>query len=168
MKEQSGTKSEQLNRRSFFKRSWGWLGIIAGIEFSAVIFSFFKPSERKRADYNQNLVMTVGEVGNITPGSVTPYKSGKFYLVRMQDGGMMALSLTCTHLGCSVAYHNDRKEFICPCHASAFDINGDVMKPPAPRALDTYRLFVEHGLVKVDTGRVIRRNKFTAGDLVYA
>ena len=27
------------------------------------------------------------------------------------------------------------QRFICPCHSSAFDIRGDVVNPPAPRAL---------------------------------
>ena len=160
--------TERLNRRSFFKRSWGWLGILAGIEFSALAFNFLMPRKQKSSANRSSEIITVGNVQDITPGSVIPFKNGKFYLVRLEDGGMLALSLICTHLGCSVNYSGEKREFICPCHASSFDITGNVLNPPAPRALDTYRIFIEQGLVKVDTGRVIRRRKFSTSDLIYA
>lgn len=40
----------------------------------------------------------------------------------------------CTHLGC-VPTRNDRGWF-CPCHGSAYDNSGRVLKGPAPRNLD--------------------------------
>ena len=160
-------QNERLNRRSFFKRSWGWLGILAGIEFSALAINFLIPGKKKN-NLNKSLdIKTVGDVQQIPPGSVIPFKNGQFYLVRLEDGGMLALSLTCTHLGCSINYSGEKQEFICPCHASSFDITGNVLNPPAPRALDTYRMFIEQGLVKVDTGRIIKRKKFSSSDLIY-
>lgn len=159
--------TERLNRRSFFKRSWGWLGILAGIEVSALSINFLMPGRKKNNADKSLAIKTVGDVKQITPGSVIPFKNGQFYLVRLEDGGIMALSLTCTHLGCSITYSSAKQEFICPCHASSFDINGNVLNPPAPRALDTYRVFIEHGLIKVDTGRLIRRKKFSKSDLIY-
>jgi len=43
-----------------------------------------------------------------------------------------------------------------------------VMSPPAPRALDTYKVIIEDGVVKVDTRHKIRRKRFEKSDLVYA
>jgi cytochrome b6-f complex iron-sulfur subunit len=166
MNEQQHTK-DKLSRRSFFKRSWGWLGILAGVEFGIMTFSFFRPVRKKSKNYANSYVKTVGEFQKIPPGSVIPFKDGKFYLVRLEDGGMMALSLNCTHLGCSVTYSNDENQFVCPCHASVFDIRGNVLNPPAPRALDMYRVFVDQGMVKVDTGKVVRRRNFSPEDLYY-
>jgi cytochrome b6-f complex iron-sulfur subunit len=93
---------------------------------------------------------------------------GRFYLARQADGGFIALSLRCTHLGCSVSWEENRNRFICPCHSSSFDISGEVMNAPAARALDYYPVFIENGIVKVDIGTLKERNTFRKDQLVYA
>ncbi len=47
---------------------------------------------------------------------------------------------------------------MCPCHSSSFDITGEVLSPPAPRALDLHPVRIENGIVKVDTVDPIKRN----------
>jgi arsenite oxidase small subunit len=37
------------------------------------------------------------------------------------DGDIVAYSSFCTHQGCGVAYHPERKILACPCHFSSFD-----------------------------------------------
>ena len=66
----------------------------------------------------------------------------------------------CTHLGCTVPWIAEEGRFLCPCHSSAFDIRGDVVNPPAPRALDLYAVRIENRIVKVDVGAPIRRSTF--------
>lgn len=165
-KESSATNGN-VNRRSFIKSAWAWLGVIAGIEFTALSINMLIPGKRATMSGLAN-VKKVGVVENILPGSVTPFKDGQFYLVRTSDGGFLALSLSCTHLGCSIGFDNEKHQFICPCHASVFDINGNVLNPPAPRALDTYRVFIEKGQLFVDTNQKIKRKKFMVSDLLYA
>jgi hypothetical protein len=58
-------------------------------------------------------------------------------------------------------------KFLCPCHASAFDAKGDVLNPPAPRALDLFPVIIDNGQVKVDTGTVVQRDKFDPSQVVY-
>lgn len=50
-----------------------------------------------------------------------------------------ALGLTCTHLGCTV--NATPKGFVCPCHGSAFGLDGRVFGGPADRPLQ--RMSVE-------------------------
>jgi len=57
--------------------------------------------------------------------------------------------------------------FLCPCHASAFDIRGEVLNPPAPRALDLYAVSIENREVKVDTSRRSRRTAFDPAQAVH-
>ena len=83
-------------------------------------------------------------------------------------GGFIALSLRCTHLGCSIAWEEDKKRFICPCHSSAFDISGEVLNPPAARALDYYPVIIENNMVKVDIGTLVERSSFKKDQLQYA
>lgn len=142
------------------------LGAIAGLEVAWVLSSFFSPADQK-SQGQVNSLKTVGNINNIKNGSVIPVRSGQFYLVRLDDGGLLALSLKCSHLACSVNWDASEKKFICPCHASQFDMKGDVINPPAPRALDYYPVTVENGVVKVDTGRPLKRKRFEKEQVVY-
>jgi len=59
-------------------------------------------------------------------------------LIRDRDG-FTAISMVCTHLGCTVEYKS--KTFVCQCHGSRYDDAGNVTKGPAIAALA--RLVVE-------------------------
>lgn len=52
--------------------------------------------------------------------------------------GYRALSATCTHLGCGVAWDDAKKQFVCPCHAGVFDRGGKVVSGPPPRPMDRF------------------------------
>jgi cytochrome b6-f complex iron-sulfur subunit len=86
----------------------------------------------------------------------------------LEDGGFLAVSRKCTHLGCTVPWVDKEKKFACPCHGSAFDIRGEVISPPAPRALDLYPVVIENNVIKVDTRSPIKRSEFRTDQLVYA
>lgn len=52
--------------------------------------------------------------------------------------GVHALSLVCTHLGCTVGQKDDG--FECPCHGSHYNARGEVDKGPAKLPLKPLRL----------------------------
>ena len=56
------------------------------------------------------------------------------------ESGFSALSLVCTHLGCTVEQNTDG--FVCPCHASRFDEDGNVTHGPASKPLHSLRVEV--------------------------
>jgi len=58
-------------------------------------------------------------------------------------------------------------KFICPCHSSEFDIRGEVINPPAPRALDLYPVAIENNVLKVDTSKVTKRSEFSIDQVTY-
>jgi cytochrome b6-f complex iron-sulfur subunit len=113
------------------------------------------------------VLVVAGPVAEFTPASVRAFPGGKFYLVRLADGGFLALSSRCTHLGCMVPWDEKQRAFPCPCHASRFDERGDVLAPPATRALDLFPVVIEAGIVKVDTGRRIERARFEPAQVTY-
>jgi menaquinol-cytochrome c reductase iron-sulfur subunit len=64
---------------------------------------------------------------------------GAVWLLRTSDKEVRALSVVCPHLGCGVEVTIDAgkpKGFACPCHDSAFDLDGQRVAGPSPRAMD--------------------------------
>ena len=59
-------------------------------------------------------------------------------IVIQDQKGLRAISLACTHLGCTVEQRNFGYE--CPCHSSRYDINGKLLKGPANRDLPKLRV----------------------------
>jgi Rieske Fe-S protein len=156
-----------VNRRDFFNKAWKGLGILAAIEILGVSAAYMFSGKSKNISAPKQL-LEAGPVDSFAPGSVSAFMGGRFYLARQQDGGFIALSLRCTHLGCSVTWEKGKNRFVCPCHSSAFEITGEVLNPPAARALDYYPILIENGMVKVDIGTIIERNTFRKDQLIYA
>ncbi len=50
---------------------------------------------------------------------------------RDPSGQLHALSPTCTHLGCTIAWNDAEDSWDCPCHGSRFGIDGEVLNGPA-------------------------------------
>ena len=156
-----------INRRDFFGMAWKGLGILVAIESVGMIMAYFFSGKNKNIAAPKQL-LEAGTVDSFGLGSVSAFMGGRFYLARQQDGGFIALSLRCTHLGCSVSWEENKKRFICPCHSSAFDISGEVLNPPAARALDFYPVLIENGVVKVDIGTLKERKSARKEQLIYA
>ena len=167
LKKKMEKTKEGTSRRSFFSILWIGLGIVAFIELIGVVTVFLFPRKKsvKAGDYAT--IIDAGPVEKFPKESVTAFIRGKFYLCRLEDGGFLAVSRKCTHLGCTVPWSDKDKKFVCPCHASAFDIKGEVISPPAPRALDVYHLYIENNIVKVDIGKRIKRSGFRTDQVVY-
>jgi cytochrome b6-f complex iron-sulfur subunit len=146
-----------MDRRRLLKRIWAGLGLAALAEGAWVTASFLRPRPRAGTDAG---ILTAGPLDRFEPGSVTAFPEGRFYLVRLQDGGFLAVHRECTHLGCTVPWDDAAKRFACPCHASAFDITGAVTGPPAPRPLDYFPVRIENGFVKVVVATRLTRQRF--------
>jgi len=161
-------KSEtEPTRRSFLNTLWIVLGGVALAEFMAVVFAYLRPSKSKARGENADSIITAGAVESFTSNSVTAFVRGKFYLAQLEDGGFLALSRTCTHLGCTVPWVEKEMRFACPCHGSAFDITGNVIDPPAPRPLDIYPITIENKMIKVDIRKPIKRSTFRVDQVIY-
>ncbi|SHO49294.1 Rieske [2Fe-2S] domain-containing protein [Desulfopila aestuarii DSM 18488] len=95
------------------------------------------------------------DVGPLTqlPAPGSPPKQiphGRFWLIHT-DKGILALHSSCTHLECFFGWDSEQQLFICPCHGSTFNLDGQVLRGPAQRNLDRFPV----RLVQVD-GTIVR------------
>ena len=158
------TQSPNLSRRDFLKVAWMFLGGVAALETAGVFLAYLQP---RLVEGEFGSIITAGLVDDFPPNSVTHIPSGRFYVVRIGDGGFIAVYHRCTHLGCTVPWDSTAQKYICPCHNSQFDQQGTVENPPAPRPLDLFALTIEDGEVKVDTGNLIQRQSYDMAQVVY-
>lgn len=69
---------------------------------------------------------------------------GSVWLRRIQDQ-VLAFNTVCPHLGCAVEHRSGEGDFYCPCHTSAFDLEGKPLNVIPPRAMDTLEAEVREG-----------------------
>jgi cytochrome b6-f complex iron-sulfur subunit len=68
---------------------------------------------------------------------------------------LIALDVTCTHLGCTPNVLGSEQKFKCPCHGSGFRFTGINFEGPAPRPLERYKVYKD----PVDGQIVVDKNK---------
>lgn len=150
MSERSRLDPAPMPRRDFLGLSALWS---AGAALAFALLGMLRlpkaavlPSPSKRFRVNLPESLAAGEA------FVPPGRSVALY--RDKSGGVYALSIVCTHLGCIVKQAPDG--FHCPCHGSRFAHDGTVVKGPAPAPLP--RLSVTRsgeGVFVVDEGRTV-------------
>jgi menaquinol-cytochrome c reductase iron-sulfur subunit len=73
---------------------------------------------------------------------------GSVWLVRQPAGSktqVLALQSECPHLGCAINLKDDRTGFLCPCHTSAFTLEGSPTNQVPPRPMDRLEVEVTTG-----------------------
>lgn len=75
----------------------------------------------------------------LNDGSATEYFGAGDRVFATTANGKEAISLTCTHQGCTVKREDDGK-FHCPCHGAIFDAQGRVVAGPARRDLPRFKV----------------------------
>ena len=124
-----------------------------------------KKSSEKNSNSN---LFEAGDISAFENNRIYPFSAGQFYLSRLKDGGFLAISTKCTHLGCTIQYNTGNNRFLCPCHASAFNKFGEVLSPPATRALDIFPITIKAGKIYVDIMNPVKRKKHSSSQIIYA
>lgn len=151
-----------LNREAFltlFVLSFGGLAtLVVGIPVIGYILS-------PLIEQAPNVWRDLGPLDKYTVGDTVkaPFKSNAavpwagttalqaIWLRRNTQTSFTAFAEYCTHLGCPVNWLAAPKIFLCPCHGSVFNGNGDVLGGPAPRPLFRYETRVKNGHIWVRT-----------------
>jgi len=154
------------------------IGGIAGL-FPLIVglLVFFDPLRSRRKEGGEGFVKVAALDALLVgkPRRVTVYDDridawnlfpkepiGVVFLLREGKADVKAFSDVCPHAGCHVDWDPNRDVYQCPCHASTFQLDGDLAdeKSPSARGLDS--LEVEQD--KLAQGEVwVRYQNFRAG-----
>ncbi len=116
----SAQSIENSARRSLLNGLWLTLSGLALAEIAWLVGSFLKPLKSNGSSSPSGKIIDAGPADRFAPNTVTAFPRGRFYLACLEDGGFLALSRRCTHLGCTVPWNPEKGQFACPCHASVF------------------------------------------------
>jgi cytochrome b6-f complex iron-sulfur subunit len=72
-----------------------------------------------------------------------PESSCPLALERQDENTLTAISAVCTHAGCTIALDGPTNNWLCPCHGSRFDMQGNVIAGPAARPLAHYKVMFD-------------------------
>ena len=121
------------SRRDFLKLTLDSLLAFGGLLGLGGLIRFFS----YKTDPPQPTEFDLGLADNYKPDSYTTLPEVQAVLIH-NNAGFTALSLVCTHLGCTVEVQPDG--FACPCHGSRFNKNGYPVKGPATTSLKALRV----------------------------
>ena len=124
---------KNISRRDFLKLSTNSLLALSGLLGLGGLIRFlsYKADPTPPSEYD------VGPSANYSMGTHTVLTYIPAIVIHDQKG-LRAISLVCTHLGCSVEESNFG--FTCPCHGSRYDQDGVVQKGPAKLNLKKLRI----------------------------
>lgn len=142
--EQSGKQSgkedvPQPERRAFITRAISAVGAVFALAVMYPIARFLKQPAASGGNVKRTIAATSTE---LTAGSGKIFRFGNSpgLLIKTPEGKVKAFSAVCTHLDCTVQYVPGEKHILCACHDGKYDLNGQVISGPPPRALEEYEV----------------------------
>jgi menaquinol-cytochrome c reductase iron-sulfur subunit len=148
------TEEQNNDRRNFLVMAIYGLGTLISLALTvpATIYLLWPPRAKKESEW-----VDAGSVAQLQPkmpeemvfrrnradGWKITSEKATAWVVKMSQGDVVAFVPQCPHLGCAFHWELQNQEFLCPCHASRFTIEGDVISGPSPRPLDRYEVKIE-------------------------
>lgn len=131
-----------MDRRNAIKNVFTFVPLGVGFAgITAMGFRFITP--KKRDTLRRIFALSLDELPINATRKYKDLRGADLIIVRTGERDVKAMSTVCTHLGCTVYWEKDNKEFYCPCHQGRFDQDGNVVSGPPPRALDSYKVEIQ-------------------------
>lgn len=153
-------------RRGFLSwLGWGSLALaVGGIAQAIPVYLY------PQLTYEPTTSFAVGRPEDYREGEMRPIEAKQIFIFRTRHG-FQALSMVCTHLGCSYKPFGppgqEYKEVhaLCPCHGSVFARDGRVLGGPAPRPIPFFALsLTADGRLQVDKSKSVANNLYLTPD----
>lgn len=111
----------------------GFLGALVSVVGAVLVWP--KALYAKKVGLSLAKVEALQSVGGSTTLKV---KEHKILFVRDSETSIKGINPNCTHKKCTVKFTSKDGQLHCPCHKSAFSLEGAVLGGPAPKPLATF------------------------------
>jgi menaquinol-cytochrome c reductase iron-sulfur subunit len=171
-------ESSLQNRRSFVGALLAVGSVFMGTLLSVPLIRFaLFPLIRRTTDLKSSPVGSLSEFNSLTEPTMRTIQIEQIdgwrktvsekavYITKDQRDQLCVLSSICPHLGCTVPWNKEKKQFICPCHGGTFSADGSRVSGPSQRGMDTLDTSVQGGqlLVRFQYFRQLVSNKEIVG-----
>ena len=150
------------NRRSFLGALVALGSVFVGALLSVPLIRFaIFPLIRRTTDLKSSPVGPPSEFSSLTEPAMRTIQIEQIdgwrktvsekivYITKDQRDQLSVLTSICPHLGCTVPWNKEKKQFICPCHGGTFSADGSRVSGPSQRGMDTLETYVEDGQLLV-------------------
>jgi menaquinol-cytochrome c reductase iron-sulfur subunit len=157
----TGEPSPQ-NRRSFLGALVALGSVFVGALLSVPLIRFaIFPIIRRTTDLKSSRVGSLREFSSLTEPALRTIQIEQIdgwrktvsekvvYITKDQRNQLSVLTSICPHLGCTVPWNKEKKQFICPCHGGTFSADGSRVGGPSHRGMDTLETSVQDGQLLV-------------------
>jgi cytochrome b6-f complex iron-sulfur subunit len=150
----------KISRREFFVKSAGAIAVVSTGGFINTILTSCSDNPTDPVNSTPlstiqgtvvnneiTIALTSSPIENKNTRALVQYNSGNGAILaeHNSDDTFKALSGICTHQSCVIsAFDGSNNVFVCPCHGSQFDLNGNVKQGPATNKLGSYSTRVEN------------------------
>ena len=145
----TGEEKLEVSRREYLNLIWlASLGfLVFEVSGATVLFSY---PRFKEGEFGGTFIF--GPVSDLPENLSAPENFPKVKVwLNNTDKGLVALYKVCPHLGCLYGWSDQDGIFICPCHGSQYQPDGEYITGPAPRSLDRFVISIVDG----ETGEVL-------------
>ena len=150
------------SRRSFLGGLLGLGSAFVGALLSVPLIRFaLFPLLRHTTELKSSPVGEVSEFSSLTEPVMRTIQIGQVdgwrktisekavYVTKDSHGQLRVLTSICPHLGCTVPWNNQKKQFICPCHGATYAADGTRVSGPSRRGMDTLKTSIQNGQLQV-------------------
>ncbi|HSY33379.1 MAG TPA: ubiquinol-cytochrome c reductase iron-sulfur subunit [Verrucomicrobiae bacterium] len=150
------------SRRSFLGALVALGSVFVGALLSVPLIRFaIFPLIRRTTDLKNSPVGSMSEFSSLTEPAMRTIQIEQIdgwrktvsekivYITKDQRDQLSVLTSICPHLGCTVPWNKEKKQFICPCHGGTFSADGSRVSGPSQRGMDTLETYVEDGQLLV-------------------
>ncbi len=120
-------------RRTFLGILLGGVGLVVSAAAAWPVWRFLAPSSGEGA---LEKISILRDQISLEQAHFFSFHGKPAVVLQVIPGQFAAFSAVCTHLGCVIKWVPEQQEFLCPCHAGRFSVEGKVLGGPPPEPLE--------------------------------
>jgi Rieske Fe-S protein len=146
MDRELGSSKEHADGKESASERRGFLQLLAGLAIAVVLW----PSRRVQARTLGLPLSKLPKLAEVGGSMRIELKGREILFVRDTEKTVRAFNPTCTHQQCTVKFKEKTGKLHCPCHYSAYDLDGTVLEGPAPHPLEVFSAKLDGDSIVLD------------------